>query len=86
LVEIAKQFYRNGYYYPVIYLANILTIQDPDVIEPGMQIIVPDLQRNLNDSGARGVIKLALMASIPFENSRGRSGTAEGMRELSNSL
>jgi hypothetical protein len=86
LVEIAKRFYNNGYYYPVIVAANGSLIQDPDKIDPGMEIIIPDLQRNLNDSGARGVIKLALTAGIPFEQNRLRNETADGMREISNSL
>jgi hypothetical protein len=86
LVDIAKQFYNNGYYYPVIFVANVPKIQDADVIEPGTQLIIPDLQRNLNDSGAREVIRLLLIGTIPFENSRNRSDTANGLRELSNSL
>jgi hypothetical protein len=86
LVEIAKQFYNNGYYYPIIFLANVGKTQDADKIEPGMQFLIPDLQRNLNDAGARGVVKLTLMGSVPFENSRHREKTANGMRDLSNSL
>jgi hypothetical protein len=86
LVDIAKHFYNNGYYYPVIVAANGSLIQNPDKIDPGLQIIIPDLQRNLNDSGARGIVKQALTAGIPFEQSRSRNETADGMRELSNSL
>jgi hypothetical protein len=86
LVEIAKRFYSNGYYYPVILLANKAEIEDADKIEIDTQLIIPDLQRNLNDSGARGVIKQALTESVPFENSRSRGETADGIRALSNSL
>jgi hypothetical protein len=86
LVDIAKRFYNNGYYYPVIFLANNSKIKDPDKIQPNTQIIIPNLQRNLNDTGARVIIKQALMDCVPFENSRGRNKTADGIRVLSNSL
>jgi hypothetical protein len=86
LVEIAKRYYSNGHYYPVIHLANSAAIHDADWIEPGTQLIIPDLNRNLNDSGARGVVKKSLTDSIPFEHSRSRSDTADGIRELHDSL
>jgi hypothetical protein len=86
LVSIAKQFYNNGYYYPVIALANINKIQDPDKIEPDTQIIIPNLQRNLNDAGARAVVKQALIAAVPFEISRDRRDTADGIRKLADSM
>jgi hypothetical protein len=70
----------------VIHLANNTVIQDADWIEPGTQLIIPDLHSNLNDSGARGVIKQSLIDSIPFENSRSRSDTADGIRKLYDSL
>jgi hypothetical protein len=86
LVEISKQFYNNGYYYPVIFIANLTKLQDADKIEPDTQLVIPDLQRNLNDAGARIVVKQALLGSIPFEHSRNRDRTADGMLEVSNSL
>jgi hypothetical protein len=51
-----------------------------------MQLVIPDLQRNLNDAGARGVIKQLLLGSVPFERSRSRNKTADGLRALSDSL
>jgi Tfp pilus assembly protein FimV len=86
LAEIAKQYYNNGHYYPVIHLANSHVIQDPDRIDPGTQLVIPDLHTNLNDSGARGVVKQSLTDSVPFEHSRSRSDTTNGIRELSDSL
>jgi hypothetical protein len=86
LVEIAKQYYNDGHYYPVIHLANNHLIEDADWIEPGTELIIPDLPRNLNDSGARAVVKQSLMNNVPFEHSRSRSATADGIRELHDSL
>lgn len=51
LSKIAKNFYgvNNGYYFPLIMLATEEPIDDPDVIEPGMTLIIPDLQKNLDE-------------------------------------
>jgi hypothetical protein len=52
----------RGYFFPVIMLASsqAAVIADPDVIEPGMRLTIPDLQRNLDDSRARANIKAYL--------------------------
>jgi hypothetical protein len=59
LTRISRTQYGagNGYYFPLIMLASTDTVQDPDLIEPGMHLAIPDLQRNLDDSGARQAMK-----------------------------
>lgn len=59
LSSIAKELYGkdNGYYFPLIMLASSKTVLDPDLIEPGMMLNIPDLQRNLNESTIRGKLK-----------------------------
>ncbi|MDR0321380.1 MAG: LysM peptidoglycan-binding domain-containing protein [Treponema sp.] len=86
LADIAKQFYNNAFYYPVILSANKSVIQNADRIYPNTQLVIPDLQKNLNDLGARKVVKQLLMDSVPFENSRHRNSAADALQELSNSL
>ncbi len=41
LWNIAVQAYRDGYQWPKIYQANNSTIEDPNVIEVGMQLAIP---------------------------------------------
>jgi LysM repeat protein len=55
LTRISRSKYGTGkgYYFPLIMLASTDVVQDPDLIEPGMRLSVPDLQRNLDDPGAR---------------------------------
>jgi hypothetical protein len=59
LTRISRTKYGsgNGYYFPLIMLASNDMVQDPDLIEPGMHLSIPDLQRNLDDSGARQAMK-----------------------------
>ena len=59
LSSIAKEFYGkdNGYYFPLIMLASSQTILDPDKIEPGMALTVPNLEKNLNDTSAHQNMK-----------------------------
>jgi hypothetical protein len=59
LTRISRSKYGsgNGYYFPLIMLASNAVVQDPDLIEPGMHLAVPDLQRNLDDPGARQAMK-----------------------------
>jgi hypothetical protein len=56
-ISRAKYGAGNGYYFPLIMLASNDVVQDPDLIEPGMHLAVPDLQRNLDDGDARQAMK-----------------------------
>jgi hypothetical protein len=86
LSAISREVYGNGFYFPVIMLASKDVVTDPDKIEPGMQLIIPNLQRNLNDPNARASIKGFLKEIAAIEDMRERHDDAKGLRELSNSL
>lgn len=55
LSSIAKEFYGadNGYYFPIIMLASADTVLDPDLISPGMELCIPDLNKNIASDAAR---------------------------------
>jgi LysM repeat protein len=59
LSNIARTNYGagNGYHFPLIIAASNETILDPDKIEPGMKLTIPDLQANLDNPQARGNLK-----------------------------
>jgi hypothetical protein len=86
LAAISREAYSNGLYFPVIMLASKDVVIDPDKIEPGMELVIPDLQRNLNDSRARASIKNFLKEIAAVEDLRERHGDAKSLRELSDSL
>jgi len=86
LVNIARSLYNNGYYYPVIMLASKDVVLDPDKIQPGMTLTIPDLQKNLDNPGAKAAMKGVILDCAAIENDRGRAETAKGLRDHSNSL
>ena len=86
LAQIARTFYNSGIFYPIILLASGDVVTDPDRIVPGMELIVPDLQRNLNDSEARAIIRNFLLDVAAIEENRNRHQTASSIRALANSL
>jgi LysM repeat protein len=60
LSRIARDAYgsvENAYYFPLIMLASRNAVADPELIEPGTKLTIPDLQKNLNNAAARGEIK-----------------------------
>jgi hypothetical protein len=89
--RIATRFYGrgNGYFFPLIILASRNVILDPDLIEPGMNLIIPDLQKNLDNDDTRKGIKAFLfdMADV-YENktSRWASVTQRELIKLAKSL
>jgi hypothetical protein len=86
LSSIAGRYYGNGYYYPVIALGSGSLIQDIDVIDPEMRLTIPNLQRNLDNSGTRARIKSYLREVAAINDNRGRTKDGEELRKLSDSL
>ena len=80
LSDIARHYYQDGAYYPLIVMVSE-GILDPDVIIPGMALIIPALNTNLNDSRARASIISSLIAGAAFEELRGRHDTALLMQD-----
>lgn len=88
LSKIANTFYDsgNGYYFPLIMLASRNTVADPDLIQPGMELIVPDLQKNLDDGMARAAMK-GFFADIADVYEQKKNPTMKNaLLEISNSL
>ena len=86
LAAIAWNYYRDGYFYPVIMLGSRDVVLDPDKIDVGMLLTIPDLEKNLNDAGTRARIKQFLLEIAVIEDSRGRHETAQGIRQRANEL
>jgi LysM repeat protein len=67
LTKIARAKYgrRNAYFFPLIMAASndqkIVNIVDPDLIEPGMELVIPNLEMNRSDPEIRKRIKTLLV-------------------------
>jgi hypothetical protein len=90
LTGIARQFYgsgeqfgvSNGYFFPLIMLVSSDIVQDPDLIEPGMTLSVPDLQRNLDSADARQAMKEFFRDIAGVYEQKARDETRDNLREL----
>ncbi|MDR1128782.1 MAG: LysM peptidoglycan-binding domain-containing protein [Treponema sp.] len=66
LTRIARLFYgrRNAFFFPLIMAASkekqTVDIVDPDMIQPGMGLVVPDLELNLAQPDIKARIKTLL--------------------------
>jgi hypothetical protein len=72
----------NGYYFPLIMLASSEVVLDPDLIEPGMSLTIPDLQKNLNDAKARAQLKKFLVQIAGVYDKKGHEKTREHLKSL----
>jgi hypothetical protein len=79
LVSIARRFYSDGSFYPLIYGAST-EIPDPDRIEVGIILIIPDLDLNMNDEKAKKSLSELILEMAGIEEHRGRTGTATMLR------
>lgn len=92
LNQIARKFYvgkvpdNAGFYWPLIMLASNDVVLDPERIEPGMELTIPDIQENLSNPDARAMIKEYLKEVATAYRERGRISDEKGFIALSNSL
>jgi hypothetical protein len=71
----------NGVFFPLIMLASSDVVLDPDFIEPGNKLTIPDLQKNLNDATARAHLKNFLLEIAKvYETKKDRPADAEALR------
>lgn len=89
LSAIARAQYGagNGVYFPLIMLASSEVVLDPDFIEPGDKLTVPDLQKNLDDASARGHLKSFLkeIADL-YATKKDRPADADALRAKADTL
>jgi len=79
LSGIARQFYQDGSYYPLIMMAST-GISDIDKIYPNMKLTIPNLRANLNNATAKESINRYFLQIANIEDQRGRTRTAALIR------
>jgi nucleoid-associated protein YgaU len=60
LSDISRHAYNEGFYYPIIMLASRGVVINPDKIQPGMVLTIPDLERNKANVNSRRRMKNCL--------------------------
>ena len=83
---IAEKYYGNQLYYPVILLASRDVIVHPDELEIGMVLIIPNLQRNLNNASSRQAIKDIILEVSEMRRSEGQTDAANNLRNFANGI
>jgi LysM repeat protein len=94
LTKIAKAHYgiENGYYFPIIMLASNVdnndrtTLLDPDLIEPGMDLIIPDLSKNLKDDKVRGELKQYFNEFADVYTFKNDKNTRQAIKNIASSM
>ncbi|MDR2575319.1 MAG: LysM peptidoglycan-binding domain-containing protein [Treponema sp.] len=91
LSRISRRKYQNGFYWPLIMMASpsawktFNMDQNQDLIEPGMVLIIPKLQANLNDARAKESMKKFFLETAGITELK-RPKDATGLRKLANSM
>jgi LysM repeat protein len=79
LSGIARQFYQDGSYYPLIMMVSD-GISDIDKIYPNMRFTIPNLTANMNNPAAKESINRYFLQIANLEDQRNRSETAALIR------
>jgi len=84
LAEITGSKYgkSNMYFFPLIRLANSSIIPNPDVIEVGTDLVIPDFQRNRDSVGANIAIREDMLAIAAQYAKEGKPKAAATLRNL----
>ena len=70
LSNISRRVYNDGYYYPLIMFASRGVVINPDKIEPGMELTIPDLEINKANVNCRKSIKNCLYGFAELERAK----------------
>ncbi|ULQ58463.1 hypothetical protein K7I13_07710 [Brucepastera parasyntrophica] len=75
-----------AYWFPVIMTASEGVVINPERIIPGMNLVIPDLQKNINDEGARAVMKESFLTVAEDYRRIGKGGVAEKLVKIADTL
>jgi hypothetical protein len=76
LSDISRHAYNDGFYYPVIMLASRGVVVNPDKIQPGMELTIPDLERNKANPDSRKSMKNCLNGFAKIEKTKANPNKA----------
>jgi len=88
LSAISKNAYDDGFYYPIIMLASRGVVENPDKIRPGMELTIPDLERNKAKASSRKSMKNCFngFAAIEKTKPNPNQGLIDGFKKHADDL
>jgi len=88
LSDISRHAYNDGFYYPIIMLASRGVVINPDKIQPGMELTIPDLERNKANANSKKSMKNCLngFANIEKNKENPNKGLMDGFRKRADEL
>jgi len=88
LSGISRHAYNDGFYYPIIMLASRGVVINPDKIQPGMELTLPDLERNKAHASSRRSMKNCFngFANIEKAKANPNQGLIDGFRRRADEL
>jgi phage tail protein X len=89
LSDISRSHYNNdGFYYPIIMFASRGVVVNPDKIQLGMRLTIPDLERNRANADSRRSMKNILNGFADIEKNKRNPKRAliEGFQSRANAL
>jgi Tfp pilus assembly protein FimV len=81
-IAAGKYGESNRYFFSLIQLGSAAVVKDPDVLEVGDKLVIPELQRNLNDAGACAVIRDAMLATASQYERQRKPNAASILKNL----
>jgi len=88
LILIAKRFYgsEKGNYFPFIIAGTEEKIEDPDLIEIGQKLTIPDLQAAVSTEESRNYVKQTFYDVADKYEAKGKPGMASQLRAIAAGL
>ena len=84
LSDLAASNYgwSNMFFFPLIRLANDYEVPDPDAIEVGMNLTIPQLQPNLDNFTASGLLRNDMLSVADQYERQNKPNAAHALRNL----
>ena len=88
LILIARRFYgsERENYFPVIIAGTEEKIEDPDVIEPGQKLTIPDIKAALSTEDSKEYVRKTFYDVADKYDQKGKPGMASQLRAIAASL
>jgi hypothetical protein len=81
-IAAGKYGESNRYFFPLIQLGSAEVVRNPDVLEVGDKLVIPELQRNLNDKDASALLRTALLTTASQYEKQSKPNAASILKNL----